>query len=87
MAIKIRGNPEKPKPKKSPVKRMDLIEKISRQKRVIPKEPKISKAKPMVSIRMDAQTLEFFKGTGPLWQTRINDVLRNYVQAQMKAVE
>ena len=87
MAIKIRGKSGSPKMEKLAAKGSVVGVKKLRKILHIPPETKNSKAKPMVSIRMDAQTLEFFKGSGPGWQTRINDILRNYVQAQMKAVE
>lgn len=35
-----------------------------------------------VSIRLDEDVLSFFKETGPRYQTRINKVLRSYVNAQ-----
>ena len=37
-----------------------------------------------ISMRMDADVLEHFKAGGKGWQTRINEVLRAYVQAQQK---
>jgi uncharacterized protein (DUF4415 family) len=37
-----------------------------------------------ISLRMDADVLEHFKAGGKGWQTRINEVLRAYVQAQQK---
>ncbi len=33
-----------------------------------------------ISIRLDADIIEFFKRTGPGYQTKINAVLRSYVQ-------
>lgn len=38
--------------------------------------------KAQVTLRLDAEVLEFFKGTGRKYQTRINAVLRAYVEAQ-----
>ncbi len=38
-----------------------------------------------VSIRLDDDVLAFFRDAGPGYQTRINAVLRSYVQAQRKA--
>ncbi|WP_168219844.1 BrnA antitoxin family protein [Pseudotabrizicola formosa] len=38
--------------------------------------------KQMVSLRLDADILEFFKSNGKGYQTRMNAVLRAYVQAQ-----
>lgn len=36
-------------------------------------------AKQLVSLRIDRDTLDRFRATGPGWQTRINDVLRKAV--------
>jgi len=38
--------------------------------------------KQMVSLRLDADVLEFFKANGKGYQTRMNAVLRAYVHAQ-----
>ncbi len=35
-----------------------------------------------ISLRLDPDVLEFFKGEGPGYQTRINAVLRSYMQAR-----
>ena len=35
-----------------------------------------------MSMRFDAEVIEAFKMTGAGWQTRINDVLRQYVKSQ-----
>lgn len=40
---------------------------------VVPKQP--------VSIRLDTDLVEYFRGTGRGWQTRINNVLRAYKEA------
>ncbi|HKZ96093.1 MAG TPA: BrnA antitoxin family protein [Hyphomicrobiaceae bacterium] len=37
-------------------------------------------AKQAISIRLDKDIIEFFKRTGPGYQTKINAVLRSYVQ-------
>lgn len=50
----------------------------SRARLVIP-EPKTA-----VSIRLDADVLAFFKGQGRGYQTRINAVLRAYMEAVTK---
>lgn len=42
-------------------------------------------AKTPVSIRLDRDVLDWFKAQGGRYQTRINAVLRAYVQAQKKA--
>ena len=38
-----------------------------------------------VHIRLDASVLRWFKAHGPGYQTRINDVLRAFVQARQRA--
>ncbi|MDQ2990138.1 MAG: BrnA antitoxin family protein [Pseudomonadota bacterium] len=35
--------------------------------------------KQIVTIRLDTDTLEWFKGAGPGYQTRINQILRQYM--------
>ena len=41
-------------------------------------------AKQTVTIRLDADVLTWFKGQGSGYQTRINQLLRQYMQAQQK---
>ncbi len=41
--------------------------------------------KKLLSLRLDADVVEYFKGTGKGYQTRINAVLRAYKDAQAKA--
>ncbi len=38
--------------------------------------PKSASPKEAVNLRLDADVLEFFRKTGPGWQTRINEALR-----------
>ena len=40
------------------------------------------KLKQMISLRLDPDVLEFFKAQGKGYQTRINNVLRSYMEAQ-----
>lgn len=40
--------------------------------------------KQMITIRLDADILEFFKATGKRYQSRINAVLREYVLVHQK---
>ena len=42
-------------------------------------------AKQIVTIRLDVDMLAWFKGAGPGYQTRINQVLREYMDAQRAA--
>jgi uncharacterized protein (DUF4415 family) len=41
--------------------------------------------KQMIAIRLDPDVLAFFRGQGRGWQTRVNAVLRAYVEAVSKA--
>jgi len=41
--------------------------------------------KRQITLRIDADVLDFFQDTGKRYQTRINAVLRAYVEAQKKA--
>ena len=41
--------------------------------------PKSANPKKLTTIRLDAEVLDFFKGQGKGWQTRINAILQDYV--------
>lgn len=45
-------------------------------------ELRLPKQKPMISIRVDADVLTWYKAQGPGYQTRINAVLRLYMEGQ-----
>ena len=45
----------------------------------------INGVKQIVTIRLDVDMLEWFKSAGPGYQTRINQVLREYREAQRAA--
>jgi uncharacterized protein (DUF4415 family) len=47
-------------------------------------ELRMPQNKPSITIRLDPDILEWFKGQGKGYQTRINTVLRRYVEAQKK---
>lgn len=51
----------------------DAVKK-TRAGRPVSKNPKL-----LVSMRYDAEVIEYFKATGKGWQTRINQVLSEYV--------
>jgi len=42
-------------------------------------------AKTPVNIRLDADIVRFFRAGGPGYQTRINDVLKTFVTARLRA--
>ena len=45
-------------------------------------EIRMPQTKPSITIRLDPDVLEWFKDQGKGYQTRINSVLRRYVEAQ-----
>jgi uncharacterized protein (DUF4415 family) len=47
-------------------------------------EVRMPQAKPSITIRLDPDILEWFKGQGKGYQTRINAVLRKFVETQKK---
>jgi uncharacterized protein (DUF4415 family) len=47
-------------------------------------ELRMPAAKPSITIRLDPDVLEWFKNQGRGYQTRINAVLRKYVDTQKK---
>jgi uncharacterized protein (DUF4415 family) len=47
--------------------------------------PRLETPKQPVSVRLDPDVVEFFRGTGPGWQTRLNAVLARYVRRQARA--
>jgi uncharacterized protein (DUF4415 family) len=52
---------------------------------VAAKPQTINGVKQIVTIRLDVDMLEWFKSAGPGYQTRINQVLREYMDAQRSA--
>jgi uncharacterized protein (DUF4415 family) len=50
-------------------------------------ELRMPKAKPLISIRLDSDVLEWFKSQGAGYQTRMNAVLRMYMETQNKSVK
>ena len=44
--------------------------------------PAASRRKVSTTIRFDADVLEALKATGPGWQTRVNDAMRDYIAAR-----
>jgi uncharacterized protein (DUF4415 family) len=44
----------------------------------------VEPAKEQISIRLDREVLDYFRGTGRRYQTRINAVLKAYVEAQRR---
>jgi uncharacterized protein (DUF4415 family) len=48
--------------------------------RVIRSRPKSASKKLLVSVRYRAEVLRYFNSTGDGWQSRMNTVLRHYVE-------
>ena len=53
--------------------------------RVLRGRPKTANAKQLVSVRYSPEVLEYFKGTGEGWQSRMDSVLRQYVTRRSPA--
>jgi uncharacterized protein (DUF4415 family) len=51
-----------------------------------PKQHTAAAVKQIVTIRLDVDMLEWFKSGGPGYQTRINQVLREYMESHRAAV-
>jgi addiction module HigA family antidote len=51
-------------------------------KLIRPGRPKSPAPKRLTTLRLDPAVVEGFRATGPGWQTRMNDVLKNYLAAQ-----
>jgi len=49
------------------------------EKLIRPGRPQSENAKKLVSLRLDPDIIERFRATGPGWQSRINAVLREYL--------
>lgn len=45
--------------------------------------PQVAPTKQLVSVRFSPEVIEYFKGTGAGWQTRMNDVLREWVSGRI----
>lgn len=45
-----------------------------------PGRPPLESPKKLVSLRIDPDIIEWFRSTGPGWQSRINAALREYLQ-------
>lgn len=60
----------------------DLYASIQRKKAG---RPKLERPKQSIALRLDADVLEAFKATGPGWQTRMNEALREWVEKNKAA--
>ena len=47
----------------------------------------VPRTKKQITLRIDAEVLEFFRHTGPRYQSRMNAVLRSYVEAHKSHVK
>ena len=57
----------------------------ARTEEATPAKHAVSGVKQIVTIRLDVDMLEWFKAAGPGYQTRINQVLREHMDAQRAA--
>lgn len=64
-----------------PDEKIDYSDAPSLPDAVWAKAARLPEPKQQVTLRIDADVLEFFKHTGNRYQTRINAVLRSYVEA------
>ncbi len=64
-----------PLPEPSPPELAKIVREIARQ------GPPTAPRKAAISLRLDAEVLDWFKAQGPGYQTRINAVLRAYMEA------
>ena len=44
--------------------------------------PKLANPKKPINIRLSQEVVDYFKGTGKGWQTRVNQVLKEYIAHQ-----
>lgn len=49
--------------------------------RVLRGRPKLAHKKQLVSIRYSPEVINYFRASGAGWQTRMDDVLKDYVEA------
>jgi len=64
-----------PPPQPVPAEVAKVVRRIARQG--LPATPR----KEAISLRLDAEVLDWFRARGPGYQTRINAVLRAYIEA------
>lgn len=59
---------------------------LKRGERVIRRgRPPLERPKEAVTLRIDADVLDYFRHDGPGWQTRINEVLRKAARKSVKS--
>ena len=51
------------------------------------RQPAVAPQKQIVTIRLDVEMLKWFKAAGPGYQTRINQILRDHMEASKAAQE
>jgi len=59
----------------------DVLPESLQKKMGVRGRPPKSNPKQLVSVRYSAEVLAYFKATGKGWQTRMDDVLRDYVDS------
>lgn len=46
--------------------------------------PKAGQTKVLMSLRLDSEVIEGFRATGPGWQSRMNEALRDHLKRQKR---
>lgn len=59
---------------------LELTEQHARQLRRMPGRPRQTVTKEAVALRLDPEVLAYFRATGKGWQTRLNQVLKDWVR-------
>lgn len=54
---------------------------LSLRQKITGGRPKLEQTKQSVTVRYDAEVLEYFRATGKGWQTRMNDALKEWIAA------
>ena len=58
----------------------ELTEQQAGQLRRMPGRPRQAVTKESVALRLDPEVLTYFRATGKGWQTRLNEVLKDWVR-------
>lgn len=78
----IAQDPDNPEIKPEQWKKMRPFPEVMAERRAARGRPKADVTKEPVTVRYDAEVLAFFRDGGSGWQTRMNEVLLEYVRKQ-----
>lgn len=76
----IRSDPETRELSADDFEHMRPFTEVARQRG----RPKSALRKEPITVRLDPDIVEFFRGSGPGWQTRMNNALAEYVDKQRR---